>query len=137
MPVTSQKLMPSPSLLRRRPWLSLEGGEPGCFHCIDCMGRRIVLMDQHLCRQFSGSFRLNCFSRLLQQVGIIFPVNMSAVLRLSMKEYPLHPKKLMPSLFLLRKRPLPSFEGVSQGASTASIVLWSLAQSGGPNTHPE
>ena len=26
---------------------------------------------------------------------------------------------------------MPSFEGVNQGASTAAIVIWSLAQSGG------
>ena len=37
----------------------------------------------------------------------------------------------MASPSLLRRRQLPSSEGSSQGASTALVVCWSLAQSGG------
>ena len=32
---------------------------------------------------------------------------------------------------------MPSLEGMIKDASIASIAFWSMAQSGGPKTHPE
>ena len=54
-----------------------------------------------------------------------------------MNTMPFASQKMMPPSFLQRRRPLPSLEGVRQGASTSLIVFWSLAQNGGPDTHPE
>ena len=45
---------------------------------------------------------------------------------------PFASQKLMSSPSLLRRRSLPSMDGMSQGASIASTVFWSVSQSDGP-----
>lgn len=53
-----------------------------------------------------------------------------------MDTMPFASKKIIALTFLDKETTICSLEGVSRAASTALIVVWSLIQSGGPNTHP-
>ena len=54
-----------------------------------------------------------------------------------MNKMPLASQKIDAITFSAEETTFAFFDEVSQDASTASIVFFSLAQSGGPNTHPE
>ena len=54
-----------------------------------------------------------------------------------MNTMPSHPRETDAIIIRGEEKTSAFFGGVSQGASTVSIVFWSMAQSGRPSTHPE
>ena len=74
---------------------------------------------------------------MLQQIGIIFLINCSAFLKVIYEHNALCIPKTDAVTFPAEETALPSLEEMTQGTSTVSIVFSSLAQGGGPNTHPE
>ena len=96
-----------------------------------CRSINVLVNQVSLC-QFSRLFWLDCLSQLPQQVGIVCPIDSLAFVKVVNE----HNALCIPED---RDHHLPCWwhhlEGEKISVSNAWIAIWSLAWSGGPNTH--